>query len=78
MHHNLEIIVLVDLLLNILVFDYLHLKAVKKKKKHKVGYGPRPLHTYIRDVKLGLHVRSEQLEWVLVPKTVFCMWDMFT
>lgn len=32
---QLKIILLVDLLLNVLVFDYLHLKTVKKKKDTK-------------------------------------------
>ena len=25
--------------------------------------GPRPPHTYVADVQLGLHVGPEQLEW---------------
>ena len=30
--------------------------------------GPRPLHTYIADFQLGLHVSSKQLEGALLQK----------
>jgi hypothetical protein len=44
--------------------------------KEHAQAGPRPLHTYVADVQLGLHVGPEQLEQGY-SKAVACLWDMF-
>ena len=36
--------------------------------KEPTWAGPRPPHTYVEDVQLGLHVVPEQLKWRLSQK----------
>lgn len=36
--------------------------------------GPKPPHTDVTDVQLGLQVRPEQLEWVLSQKMLAVHW----